>query len=170
MHHSMKSITKTAMMAAIIFLCTCTFKIPIAITGGYTHLGDCAIFLGVLLLGKKKGALAAALGAALADLMGGFPVWILPTLLIKGLMAYSMGALAESRLSARRFGCLWGALAGGVLQIAGYTLVKILLISPAAGIATIPTVTLQTLSGIGIAAVLITFLQTSHILYRIKEL
>ena len=69
---TMKQLTKTAMMAAIIFVCTYTFKVPIAITGGYTHLGDCAIFIGVMLLGRKQGTVAAALGAAMSDLLGGF--------------------------------------------------------------------------------------------------
>ena len=53
MDQSLKRITKIAMMAAIIFVCTYTFKVPIAITGGYTHLGDCAIFAGVMILGRK---------------------------------------------------------------------------------------------------------------------
>ena len=166
----MKTLTKTAMMAAIVFVCTYVCKVPIVLTGGYTHLGDCAVFLGVLLLGKRQGALAGALGAALADLMGGFLFWVLPTFFIKGLMAYTMGFLAETRLSVRRFGWLVGAIAGGLLQVIGYTLIKIILISPWAGIANIPTVSLQTISGIVIAAVLITILKSSHLLYRIKEL
>ena len=41
----LKRIVRIAMMAALIFAGTYTFKIPIAITGGYTHLGDCAIFV-----------------------------------------------------------------------------------------------------------------------------
>ena len=44
----LKRIVRIAMMAALIFAGTYTFKIPIAITGGYTHLGDCAIFVGGL--------------------------------------------------------------------------------------------------------------------------
>ena len=49
----LKRIVRIAMMAALIFAGTYTFKIPIAITGGYTHLGDCAIFVGVMLLGRR---------------------------------------------------------------------------------------------------------------------
>ncbi len=170
MNHSMKDITKTAMMAAIIFVCTYTFKIPIALTGGYTHLGDCAIFLGVMILGKKQGTFAAAIGAALSDFIGGFMIWVIPTFLIKGIMAYLMGTLLEGRLSSYRFGWLGGAAVGGVFQIAAYTLTKFILISPAAGLATIPTVSMQTAAGILIAAVLISILQSTHALYRLKEL
>lgn len=166
----MKDITKTAMMAAIIFVCTYTFKIPIALTGGYTHLGDCAIFLGVMILGKKQGTFAAAIGAALSDFIGGFMIWVIPTFLIKGIMACLMGTLLEGRLSSYRLGWLGGAVAGGVFQVAAYTLTKFILISPAAGLATIPTVSMQTAAGILIAAVLISILQSSHALYRLKEL
>lgn len=170
MNLSMKDTTKTAMMAAIIFVCTYTFKIPIALTGGYTHLGDCAIFLGVMILGRKRGMVAAALGAALADFTGGFMIWVIPTFLIKGIMAWIMGTLAEGRLSTYRFGWLAGSAAGGIFQIIAYTLVKFVLISPAAGLATIPTVSMQTAAGVLISAVLISALQSSHALYRLKEL
>ena len=91
----LKRIVRIAMMAALIFAGTYTFKIPIAITGGYTHLGDCAIFVGVMLLGRKDGALAAALGAALSDLLSGAMLWVLPTFIIKGIMALIMGLAVE---------------------------------------------------------------------------
>ena len=81
----LKRIVRIAMMAALIFAGTYTFKIPIAITGGYTHLGDCAIFVGVMLLGRKDGALAAALGAALSALLSGAMRWVLPTFIIRAL-------------------------------------------------------------------------------------
>ena len=126
----LKRIVRIAMMAALIFAGTYTFKIPIAITGGYTHLGDCAIFVGVMLLGRKDGALAAALGAALSDLLSGAMLWVLPTFIIKGIMA---------------------------------------LISPAAAIATIPTITMQTIAGIVIASVVITIMQSSNLIERLKR-
>ena len=43
-------------------------------------MGDCMIFLAVLMLGRKNGAIAAALGGALSDLLAGAAVWILPAL------------------------------------------------------------------------------------------
>lgn len=70
MDMSPKRVTKIAMMA-IIFVCTYTFKIPIAITGGYTHLGDCAIFADVIIPGRRDGTVA-AVGTVLSALLGGF--------------------------------------------------------------------------------------------------
>ena len=63
-----RRIARVALMIALIFVCTFTIKLPNPATGGYTHMGDCMAFLAVLVLGKKDGALAAGLGAALSDL------------------------------------------------------------------------------------------------------
>ena len=47
-----RRIAKTALMIALIFVCTFTIKLPNPATGGYTHMGDCMAFLAVLYLGK----------------------------------------------------------------------------------------------------------------------
>ncbi len=167
---TMRQLTKTAMMAAIIFVCTYTFKIPIAITGGYTHLGDCAIFIGVMLLGRKHGTAAAALGAAMSDLLGGFWLWVVPTFLIKGIMAFIMGTIVEKVLPDKKGNWLIGAIAGGIWQIIGYTLTKIVLLSPQAAFATVPTVSAQTVAGIIIASVVIVVLQSSNVLYSLRRM
>lgn len=169
MDHSLKRLTKMAMMAAIIFVCTYTFKVPIALTGGYTHLGDCAIFVGVLILGRKDGTVAAAVGAALADLLGGFLIWVIPTFVIKGIMAFVMGTVVEKLLPEKKWNWLAGAILGGLLQIVGYQLVKFFMISPAAALSTIPTITTQTVAGIVIAAVVITVLQSSKVMARLQR-
>ena len=78
-----RRIAKTALMVALIFVCTFTIKLPNPATGGYTHMGDCMAFLAVLYLGKKDGALAAGLGAALSDLLTGAMIWVLPTFIFK---------------------------------------------------------------------------------------
>lgn len=67
-------------MAAV---CMMTFLPRIPIPFGYAHLGDTIIFLMVLFLSKRQAAAAAAIGSALADFLGGFPIWIIPTVFIK---------------------------------------------------------------------------------------
>ena len=58
-------------------------------------MGDSMIFLSVLILGKRDGAFAGALGGALADLLCGAAIWIGPTLIIKFIMAWIMGIIWE---------------------------------------------------------------------------
>ena len=82
---SVRSLCMTAVMAAFICLMTAVPRVPIPL--GYAHLGDAAIFLVVLYMGHKEGAVAASLGSAMADLIGGFPLWVIPTIIIKYGMA-----------------------------------------------------------------------------------
>ena len=166
----LKTMVKTGLFMAIIFVFTYTFKIPVSLTGGYTHLGDAAIFLAVMLLGRKNGTIAAALGGALSDLLGGFVVWVVPTFIIKGLMAWIMGTVTEKLLPNVKMNWLIGAIAGGVLQIIGYTLVKVVMFGSKVALATVPGITLQTSVGIVLASVLIAAFTRTKTLQLLKEM
>ena len=135
----------TALFTAIIFLMTFIPKIPIPL--GYAHLGDAAIFLAVLLLNKKQAALAAAIGSGLADFMGGFPLWIVPTLLIKYLMAWIFGSIytsASSEKSINYSRMVLGLVVATLWMAGAYTIVGgILYDSLAAGFASTPGLLLK---------------------------
>lgn len=98
----MQTLVKTALMMALVYIFTTAFKVPTPLTGGYTHLGDCMIFLAVLLLGRKNGTIAASFGAALADLLGGYVIYVIPTLIIKAVMAFTMGTFVEKIMPKKR--------------------------------------------------------------------
>jgi len=83
---SVRKLTMAGVMAALVFVMTYVPKVPVPMTGGYVHLGDGAIFLATLLLGPL-GIPAAAIGSGLSDLLGGYMVYLLPTMLIKALVA-----------------------------------------------------------------------------------
>ena len=90
----------TAMFMCMIILAQIVIRIPIPGTGGYVHLADAVVYLSVIYLGHKNGALAAGLGSAMGDVIGGFAVWAPWTFAIKGGMALIFGLLAE-RTAAR---------------------------------------------------------------------
>lgn len=163
-----KVIVKMAVMIALVYLATFFIKIP-SITG-YTHLGDCMIFLAVLILGTKRGAVAGGIGAALADYLGGYMMWVVPTLLIKMIMALTMGIVTEKVFPKLRFGWIIGAVLGGAAQIILYTLVKVPLFGMGVAVTQLPMLTLQTVSGIVIAAILVSLLKESGIINKIREL
>lgn len=163
-----KSITRTAIMAALVFLATYVIKIPAP--DGYTHLGDCFIFVAVLILGSKRGALAGGLGAALADLMGGYAQWILPTFFIKGIMALIMGFITYRLFPKLRFGWLIGAFVGGVAQVVLYTVVKLPMYGIAYALTRIPGLVFQSIFGIIIAAVIVAFLKKSNLINKLREM
>lgn len=81
---SAKVITYTALATAIIFIMTFVPKIPFPF--GYAHLGDAMIFVAALFFPRRQAALAAGIGSALADFVGGYPVWMIATFIIKYLM------------------------------------------------------------------------------------
>ena len=84
-----------ALMMCLVCLATYALKIPNPLTQGYVHLGDTFIFMSVLVLGKKNGAIASSIGAAMADIFGGYAIFAIGTFIAKGAMAYVMGMLIE---------------------------------------------------------------------------
>jgi uncharacterized membrane protein len=120
---SARKICITAVMAALVFIMTIVPRIPIPL--GYAHLGDAAIFLVVLYIGRREGALAASIGSAFADFIGGFPVWIIPTIIIKYIMAEILGRVAcpadgTYRLFSVR--TMLGLILSGIWMVFGYTI------------------------------------------------
>lgn len=163
-----KDMVKCGMMAALIFIFTYTFKIPAP--NGYTHLGDCFILLSVLILGKERAALAGGVGAALADMIGGYMVWVVPTFLIKAIMAYVMGLVVEKWMPDIKLNYIIGAVLGGILQIILYTIVKMPLFGIAYAITRLPGLVVQTVAGIVLTAVIVAVLHKTQILKMIKEM
>ena len=151
-------LTLGAMLAALIFVATSFFKLPVSITQGYIHLGDGFILLGAAMLGNTA-IIAAALGSALADLLGGYTLYILPTFLIKGAVAM----VAVSFLAQKR--SLWFSIAGMLLaeavMVLGYFLIEWLVLGyglAAAAGALFPNI-VQGLSGVIIGVLLLPVIQ-----------
>ncbi len=148
-----KDMVYTALLAALVCVATFIIKVPSPITGGYTHLGDGFIFIAVILLGKKNGAWAGALGAALADMIGGYSFYILPTFIIKGIMALIMGIMIEKLPSSIKNKWVAGAVTGSVWQIFAYYVVGSLFVGNfITTISEIPGNTIQSAAGIIVTA------------------
>lgn len=146
---NIRSICFTGVMAALVFVFTFTFKIPLG--NGYTHLGDAFIFLCAYLLGGKKAPFAAGLGAALADLVSGYTMWIVPTFIAKFLMAGVCCIVAEFLFKKSMVGWAVGALCGAVVHIGAYSLAWYLMFDKATMLASSPALVLQTVVGVVVA-------------------
>ena len=72
-----------AIMSALVAVGTLIVRIPNPM-GGYFNVGDVMIFVAALTFNPLIGGVAGGLGSAIADIIG-FPVFALPTLVIKGL-------------------------------------------------------------------------------------
>ena len=109
------------LMTCLVIVTTMFIKIPIPMTQGYVHLGDSMIFLAVLILGKKNGSIAAGIGSAMGDILGGYAFWAPWTLVIKFVMAFILGLFVE-RFEKR--GELIGMVLAGTVMTAGYYVVS----------------------------------------------
>lgn len=94
MDEKTKELTMTGLLIALVTVATMMITIPVPATEGFIHAGDGVIFFIAVFFGRKKGALAAGMGSALADLLLGYSMWILPTLIVKTIMGYLVGYIA----------------------------------------------------------------------------
>ena len=124
---STRELTLTAVMSAFVFIATFVPKIPIPL--GYAHLGDVAIFIIVVMFGRKVGIMSGCFGSMLADLIGGFPIWIGPTLIIKWLMAETFATIAKLNddFNWHSLRTIAALILAGVVMAIGYTLIGALL-------------------------------------------
>lgn len=123
------TIVMTGLMMCLIMVATMFIKVPVPFTQGYVHLGDSMIFLAVLVLGKKNGSIAAGIGSALGDIIGGYAFWAPWTLVIKFLMAFIMGAFVEHMEKKGKHNTgtpgiavmeIFGMIIAGLEMVAGY--------------------------------------------------
>ncbi len=116
-----KTLTYMALMAALALVATILIRIPVPATQGYVHFGDTILFLSVMILGKKNGAIAGALGQALADVLGGYAVFAPITFVAKLLMGLLIGVALEMLVknkSEKHFRFVVGGIAMVVLSCA----------------------------------------------------
>ncbi len=166
---NVRSICFTGLMAALVFVFTYTFKITFP--SGYTHLGDCMIFLSLVILGRKRASLAAGVGACLADLIGGYSQWILPSFIIKYVMVLICGLIMEYVIKNSKFlGLLAGGILGGAFQVFAYTAVKVVLIDKAYAFSSLPRLVFQTVFGLVAALVIVLVLDKSKLLAKLNKM
>ena len=87
-------ISLIAIMTAIVAVFTLVVRIPSPI-GGYISLCDAAVSFVAYAFGPMSGLIAGGLGAAFADLIGGYPQWAVISFIVHGLEAFLMGLIVK---------------------------------------------------------------------------
>lgn len=82
-----KALVVAALMAAFTCVATMSIQIPTP-TLGYIHPGDCLVLLCGIILGPVVGSLSAGIGSMFADILSGYVIYAIPTLVIKGVTAF----------------------------------------------------------------------------------
>ncbi len=143
---SVWKICVSALLTALVCVTTAVVQIPIPL--GYMHLGNVMILIAGICFGPEVGLIAGGIGSALADLLTGFAIWAVPTLIIKSTMGYIIGRIAwsgSSTLPQKAHVRIAAAnIAGIVIMIAGYTIFGgVIYGSVTAGISQVPGLTLE---------------------------
>ncbi|MDO4478208.1 MAG: ECF transporter S component [Lachnospiraceae bacterium] len=154
---SVKRIVLAALFAALTCVATMIIRIPVPGTGGYVHPGDALVILCGIFLGSVPGLLAAGIGSALADLLGGYFIYIPITFVVKGLVALLAGLVyqkaTESGMS-RYLAVVIGGVIDIIIVAVGYFLPECGLYGTAAAAASIIPNIIQGVSGLILAVVL----------------
>lgn len=112
-----RAVAITAVSIAIVALFVTIVRVPVPATGGFWHLGVLAeTFVGVA-FGPLLGMVASGVGAALADVIGGFSSFAPLTLIAHGSTGLIVGWIGWRKGWNRM---LLGWLLGGFTQVAVY--------------------------------------------------
>lgn len=114
-------ISLMAVMSALVTVGTMVIRIPNTM-GGYFNVGEVMIFVAALTFNPLVGGVAGGLGSALADILMGYPVFALPTLVIKGLEGLIAGMIANRKSVYRD---VLAVVAAGTEMVIGYFLVEL---------------------------------------------
>lgn len=134
-----------ALGIAIVFLLTRIIQFPIPF--GYAHLGNAAIFFFSAYFGPGIGGIAAGFGSALADLTS-FPVWALPTLIIKSIMGI-LTAVIAGKSGIKSIRTFFAVVAGAAEMVVGYFIAGAVLYGGwAASAAQIPGLVMEGIVGV----------------------
>ncbi len=156
MNTNLKKIIMSALFAALACVATMSIRIPTPGTGGYIHPGDAVVILSGIVLGPLWGLLAGGIGSALADLLGGYFIYVPITFIIKGMVALTAGLIYQKMNATKKSRCT-AVILGGVIDIVfvtgGYFLCEVMMYGMSAA-ASIPANMIQGVSGLAIAVVL----------------
>ncbi len=124
-----KKIVISALFAALTFVATFIIKVP-TVTGGFVNIGDCMVIISGIFLGPVYGALAAGIGSALTDLIGGYLVFAPATLIIKSAMALVCALLYKDiKKTNAILAAIVCAVIAEVIMVSGYFLFDLMLTS-----------------------------------------
>lgn len=84
---------------------------------GYIHLGDAIIYLCACFLPTPYAALSGAIGGAIADLVSGYPLYAVPTFIIKALLTLAFTSQSKKILCKRN---VVAVFVSGMISIALY--------------------------------------------------
>ena len=162
-------IVLASLFAALTCVATMFIRIPSPVSG-YLNLGDGFVLLSAFLLGPALGSVSAGIGSVLADLLSGYPMYAVGTLVIKGIVALIAATLYRKLNRNGLKSLLPAAIAAELWMVLGYFVYSGLCLGYGlASAAEIPGNLCQGAAGIAVAALLTPALLKSHEIREILE-
>lgn len=124
-------IVMSGMFIALVYIAT-WINIPFpGAVGGLVHLGTLVMFVISLKFGKKMGAISGGIGMALFDVTSPWASWAPGTLVIRLLMGYVIGWIAEDKngQGTNLAKNIIAIMAGSIILLVGYYLYESIFIS-----------------------------------------
>lgn len=148
MDKTTKKLALYGLFAALTVVATMIFKIPVPSFNIYFNMGESVIYLAAFLYGGPAGAIIGGVASALADIIGGYPVWAPITLVIKGVEGYLVGTMAKKTSP------ILAITIGAIPMVIGYPSIAGILY----GVAAIPIEFMLSLLQVIVGAVIALFL------------
>lgn len=148
------------LMAALVAVLTAFIKVPTGINNNYIHLGDSMVYLAGCIIAGPWGALAGAVGGAIADLLAGYPQWAIASAIIKAINALPFILVARQykkkndKIKIVTPLTIAMTILSGVWTVGGYFVAEGIMYSFAGAIPSVPLNALQAV-GSAIAFVLV---------------
>ena len=127
MNKDLLKVVYSAVFAALACIATMIIRIPSVGSVGYVNIGDTIVLLSGWMLGGIYGALAAGIGSAMAEMLGGYMHYFPGTLVIKFAMAL-VAYLIYKKISNRIVGLIVSGIVAEIIMIVGYFFYKALLL------------------------------------------
>ena len=135
----LKYLVLTAIFGAMVYVLTSFVKIPTH--QGYIHVGDGIIYLAATLLPMPYAMAAGAIGAGLSDYLSGYPMWVLPTMIIKAVSVIAFTHYKTNIVNKRNIASI---VPGTIICVGGYYIAGALLYGDwGAALVDIPTNCIQ---------------------------
>jgi len=143
-----REIAISAIMAALVCATTLLIQFPVPATQGFFNVGDAMVMVAALTFGPIVGFFAGGVGSSLADLIGGWYVWVPFTLVIKGLEGFLAGSimvLDDEDKGVKKKIVAW--IVAGSEMVIGYFLVQYYMYGLGAALTEMPFNILQMVVG-----------------------
>ena len=143
-----REIAISAIMASLVCATTLLIQFPVPATQGFFNVGDAMVMAAALTFGPIVGFFAGGIGSSLADLIGGWYVWVPFTLVIKGLEGFLAGSimvLDDEDKGVKKKIVAW--IVAGSEMVIGYFLVQYYMYGLGAALTEMPFNILQMVVG-----------------------